>query len=77
MKPQHLRIYSIAYHIMHADLLKVIFFARSEFSLIKFCAELCTKIAIKTCKIWRKKNLVKLCQKYEKVPVLQVPRSKL
>ena len=26
-----------------ADLLKVIFFARSEFSLIKFCAELCTK----------------------------------
>ena len=58
-----------------SDLLKVIFFARSEFSLIKFCAELCTKTAIKTCKIW--KNLGKLYQKYEKVPVLQVPRSKI
>ena len=30
---------------MEADLLKVIFFARSEFSLIKFCAELCAEIA--------------------------------
>ena len=46
------------------DLLKVVFFARSEFSLIKFCAELCTEIAKKNCKIC--KNLVKLCQKYEK-----------
>ena len=37
------------------DLLKVIFFARSGFSLIKFCAELCTEIAIKHIrfeKIW-------------------------
>ena len=54
---------------------KWFFFARSEFSLIKFCAELCMKIAIKTCNIW--KNIVKLCQKYEKLPVLQVPRSKV
>ena len=44
----------------------MIFFARSEFCLIKFGAELCTKIAIKTCKIW--KNLVKLCLNLEKVP---------
>ena len=34
-----------------ADLLKVIFFARSKFSLIKFCAEICTKIVIQICKI--------------------------
>ena len=58
-----------------ADLLKVNFFARSEFSLIKFCAELWAEIAIKTYKI--SNNFVKMCQKYEKVPVLQVPRSKL
>ena len=47
------------------DILKVNFFARSEFSLITFCAE----IAIKTYKIL--KNFVKFCQKYEKVTVLQ------
>ena len=51
------------------------FFALSEFSLIKLCAELFKKIAIKTCKI--RKNLVKLCQTYEKVPVLQVQRLKV
>ena len=39
------------------------FFARSVFSLIKFCAELCTKIAIKPVR-FKKINIVKMCQKY-------------
>ena len=30
-----------------SDLLKVIYFARSEFTLIQFCAELCPEIAFK------------------------------
>ena len=33
------------------DLLKVIYFARSEFTFIKFCAELWTEIAQRTYKI--------------------------
>ena len=44
--------------LRNTDLLKVIFFARSEFSLIKFCAKLCTKIAIKTCNIWKKHSQI-------------------
>ena len=42
-------------------LLKVNYFARSEFSLIKCCAELCVEIAIKPYKL-----LKELCQKYKK-----------
>ena len=41
-----------------------------------FCAQLCAKIAIKK-HIRFSKKFVKLCQKLEKVPVLQAPRSKV
>ena len=58
-----------------SDILKINYFTRSEFSLIKFGAELCAEIAIKTYKILKK--LCKIVQKYEKVPVLQVRRSKV
>ena len=39
-----------------ADLLKVNFFVWSKFGLVKFCADFCAEIDIKTYKIW------KLCQ---------------
>ena len=51
-------------------------FPLSKFSLIQFFAGICAEIAVKTYKIW-KKNFVKMRQKYEKVPVLQVLRSKV
>ena len=50
-------------NLLWSVLLKVIFFARSEFSLIKFCKELCSEIAIKTNNLF--KNFVKWCQKHE------------
>ena len=58
-----------------ADLLKVIFFARSEFTFDKFAQNYGLILLKKT--IGFEKNFVKLCQKYEKVPVLQALRLKV
>ena len=57
------------------DIPKVNSFARSEFSLIIFCAKFCAKIAIKNLK--DQTNLAKLCKKYAKMHVLQGPRLKV
>ena len=46
-----------------SDLLKVIFFSRSEDSLITFCTEVCAKIAIKNIYNLKKKNLFSNCAK--------------
>ena len=56
------------------DLLKVNFFAWSEFSLIQFCAELCAEVAIKKIKDFRKH--CQMVPKYKREPVFQVPCSK-
>ena len=53
-----------AVYTLHADLLKVNNFARVKFSLIKFSAELWSKIAIKSHMIWI--NFVKFCQNMKK-----------
>ena len=54
-----------------SDLIKVNCFARSEFSLIKFCAELCIESAVKTY-IFLKKTLPNCAKIMKKAPVLQV-----
>ena len=54
------------------DTLKVNSFAPTELSLIKCCAELCAEIAIKKSYRIIFVVVVRMCQKYEKVLVLQV-----
>ena len=61
------------YHYLVNRPSKSEYFAQAEFHLIIFWAELGAKIVVQ--KIW--KNFGKWCQKYEKVPVFQVPRSKV
>ena len=60
---------------LNADILKVNYFERSQFSLVRFCAELCTEMTRKHIRF--EKKTCKLCTKYEKVPVFQVLRSKV
>ena len=59
----------LLYNVL-SDILKVNYFARSTFSLIQFWAELCAEIVFKK-KPNIGKNFIKLCQKHEKVTVLQ------
>ena len=52
------------------------FFARSEFILIKICADLCSEIAIKHIK-FEEKTLSIGAKNIKKVSVLLAPRSKV
>ena len=61
---------SVCSIICLTDLLKVIFFVRSEFTLNFFAQSYALKLLKKTYKIG--KNFVKLCQKNLKVTFLQV-----
>ena len=69
-RPAYTTRLCVSGNLSQADLLKVIFFARSKFTFKKFAQSYALKLLKKTYKIW--KNFVKLCQKYEKVTVLQV-----
>ena len=54
---------AMSVYVYISDLLKLIYFARSELTFINFCAELCTEIAQKTNDFF---FIVKLCPEYEK-----------